>query len=78
MILKSDLDLHRTLPAAPDAVAQAVADELRRNGCMVRRVAPGVVEFDGPGLLDGGFAGALPPMLVRSGVVLLNPAAADG
>ena len=26
------VDLHRPLPAAPDAVARAIADELRRNG----------------------------------------------
>ena len=78
MILKSNLDLHRALFAAPDAVARAVADALRSDGCTIRSVAPGAVEFDGPGLLSGGFAGALPPILVRSGVVLLNPAAADG
>jgi hypothetical protein len=78
MILKSDLDLHRSLPATPDAVARAVADALRSNGCAIRSVAPGAVEFEGPGLLGSGFAGALPPLLVRSGVVWLNPAAADG
>ncbi|HEU4562629.1 MAG TPA: hypothetical protein VFS20_32670 [Longimicrobium sp.] len=79
MILKSDLDLHRSLPAAPDAVATAVADELRRNGCAVRSVAPGVIEFDGPPMYRGLAAGEWQPAsLVSSGTVWLNPAAADG
>lgn len=79
MILKSDLDLHRSLPVAPDAVAAAVADALRNQGCSIRSVAPGVIEFDGPDwfrdLVDLQWR---PATLVSGGAVWLNPAAADG
>lgn len=77
MILTGDVDLHRPLPAAPDAVARAIADELRRNGCIVRRVAPGVVEFDGPGAVRLSKEDR-PAAIVSSGAVWLNPAASDG
>jgi len=68
MILTSDLDLHRPLPAAHDAVAREVVDELRRNGCTIRGVAPGVVEFDGPSLTSGRYA---PFRLVSGGTLWL-------
>ena len=75
MLLTGDVDLHRPLPAAPGAVAQAIADELRRNGCVIRRVAPDVVEFDGPSALRAAASGEyVAATLVSSGVVWLNPA----
>ena len=50
MILTRDVDLGGPLSAAPDAVARAIAESLRRNGCVIRHVAPDAVEFSGPSM----------------------------
>jgi hypothetical protein len=54
----------------------AVAAELQRHGNRVRRPAPRVVEFDGPGLFYFGFSfRRKAAVLVSGGTVTLDPAA---
>lgn len=74
MILTRDVDLHRPF-AAPDAVARAIADELRKHGCRIRQVTPGMVEFNGPSPFRFTFSYSERAAAgVSSGVLWLDPA----
>jgi hypothetical protein len=76
MILNSRLPIVR-LPAAPDVVANAIAEELRSHGCVIRRVAPDVVEFDGPGLFARREQEHAAAAMVTGGAVWLSPAGTE-
>jgi hypothetical protein len=69
------LEFSPPLFAPGDAVMDAIAAELKRNGNTVRRVTAGRIEFDGPGLftITMSFRRAAAAN-VRGGVVALDPA----
>lgn len=77
IVITRHLDFASPL-AAPDAVAHAVADGLRRNGCRILSASGGVVAFGGPSAWYFGFSmrrKAAP--VVSGGVVTIDPAAPD-
>jgi len=63
------------LNGRPDALMDAIAQELARQGSRIRSCSAAAVEFDGPGLLPGAFAdGYRAAMTVRRGSVTFDPA----